>query len=358
MKADDAMKNEYLWDGQGEPDADIARLERVLRPLRYQRRPLEMPAAVAGQMPILREARMSWRGAGLLLALAAALLFIVRPVWRAGTSPSSSAWTVEMEPAATRPETTRASRVARSVRSNEWIVVNGTSRARLSADGVGVIELEPGSRVRLLTSTAEEHRLQISVGVLHATIWAPPGQVSVETPSTTATDLGCAYTLEVDEEGASLLRVTAGWVGLAGDGRDAFVPAGAVCRTTPGGTMGTPRREDAARAFVRALDVLDGTQPVVGDTKPQRGHAIDDAHALDLVLQGARPEDAFSLWHLLTRLDQASASRVYERLAVLATPPSGVTRERVLARDRASLDAWWNSLGIGDATWYRTFRAR
>src|SRR6185369_7624069 len=43
------MKTEgdYLWDRTGEPDPEIQELERVLGALRYQPRPLEIPAGLA-----------------------------------------------------------------------------------------------------------------------------------------------------------------------------------------------------------------------------------------------------------------------------------------------------------------------
>ena len=36
--------------------------------------------------------------------------------------------------------------------------------------------------------------------------------------------------------------------------------------------------------------------------------------------------------------------------------PAGVTRDQVLRLDRDALDAWWNALGLGDATWWRKWR--
>jgi len=39
------MNDDYLWDRTGEPDPDIEQLEQVLGKLRYQPRPLEIPAA-------------------------------------------------------------------------------------------------------------------------------------------------------------------------------------------------------------------------------------------------------------------------------------------------------------------------
>ncbi len=41
------MKEDYLWDKTGEPDPDIQELEQVLGTLRYQPRPLDIPAGVA-----------------------------------------------------------------------------------------------------------------------------------------------------------------------------------------------------------------------------------------------------------------------------------------------------------------------
>jgi hypothetical protein len=40
------MNNDYLWDGTGEPDAEVQELEEVLSSLRYQPRPLVLPADI------------------------------------------------------------------------------------------------------------------------------------------------------------------------------------------------------------------------------------------------------------------------------------------------------------------------
>ncbi|HVQ37022.1 MAG TPA: hypothetical protein VMS31_05795 [Pyrinomonadaceae bacterium] len=41
------MKEDYLWDKTGEPDPEIQALEEVLGTLRYQPKPLEIPAGLA-----------------------------------------------------------------------------------------------------------------------------------------------------------------------------------------------------------------------------------------------------------------------------------------------------------------------
>ncbi len=40
------MNDDYLWDKSGEPDPQIEELEEILAPLRYQPKPLELPADV------------------------------------------------------------------------------------------------------------------------------------------------------------------------------------------------------------------------------------------------------------------------------------------------------------------------
>ena len=59
--------------------------------------------------------------------------------------------------------------------------------------------------------------MSLSKGAIHARIWAPPKQFFVNTPSATAVDLGCEYTLQVDEDGGGLIRVTLGWVSFEGE---------------------------------------------------------------------------------------------------------------------------------------------
>ena len=49
-------------------------------------------------------------------------------------------------------------------------------------------------------------------------------------------------------------------------------------------------------------------------------------------------------WAALGRADGADRGRVYDRLAALAPPPDGVTRDAVLALDRDAMDRWRTEL--------------
>jgi hypothetical protein len=167
----------------------------------------------------------------------------------------------------------------------------------------------------------------------------------VDTPSAVAVDLGCVYTLHVDDSGAGLLRTTMGWVGFKLNGHESFIPAGAVCRTRPKIGPGTPYMEDAPASFRDALSKFD-----FATTTPAERNAL-----LGILLVDARKNDALTIWHLLSRVSDADRPGVYDRLAVLAPPPAGVTREGILRLDRPMLDSWWNSLGFGEIYLWRTY---
>lgn len=208
----------------------------------------------------------------------------------------------------------------------EWLETDANSRAQIKVANIGQVEVDPGTRIRLVETRLTEHRLELARGRMHATIYAPPRLFFVDTPSAVAADLGCAYTLEVDDKGRSLLHVTAGWVALETKDRESMVPAGAACVTQPGVGPGTPFFEDASTLFLDALSKFD--------------FAGGGADALHAVLAEARPRDTLTLWHLLARVEADERLRVYERLAALAPPPANVTREGIMLLDRAMLYEW------------------
>jgi len=233
----------------------------------------------------------------------------------------------------------------RKLAVGQTLVTDNSSRASLTLDETGRIEVDPDSRLRLVASGQNRKRLSLERGTIHATIWGPAGSFGVDTPSATAVDLGCVFTLHVDDSGAGLVRTTMGWVGFKMNGHESFIPAGAVCATRPKIGPGTPYVEDTSASFRDALSKFDFSA-----TTPQERAAL-----LASILAEARKQDALTLWHLLSRASDADRPSVYDRLAALAPPPSGVTREGILRLDSAMLDSWWNSLGYGDVFLWRTY---
>jgi hypothetical protein len=318
------VSGDYLWDGSGEPDPEIRRLEEALRPLRGRRQPPELPerAATTGA------ALSGWGG----LAAAAAVLLACAALLSRGPG-AREGWDLAWL------DGERGGRPAR-LAVGDWMETGG-SRARLAVGDIGEVRLEPSTRVGLVDAGRRSHRLSLARGGMRAVIWAPPGRFLVDTPSATAVDLGCEYTLHVDGRGDGLLRVETGWVGIEDRGRLALVPAGAACAMRRGVGPGTPSYETAPASLRAALETVDFGPPG------------ERAAALATVLADARERDAFSLWHLLSRLDGEDRGRVFDRLATLVPPPAGVTRDGVLRGERAMVDAWWDELGLGSSEFWR-----
>jgi len=343
MKKTDTGEHAYLWDGSGEPDPEIVRLETLLGQLRQ---PGTLPALPARQPRGPRT--MTWTLAG-ISAIAAALL-IAAAAWYAVGS-LRHGWSVQT--IAGRPVVDGIERGGGKSSSDarlgvgEWLETDALSRARIAVGQIGRVDVEPNTRLQLVEARGREHRMALTRGTIHARIWAPPKLFYVNTPSATAIDLGCEYTLQVDDSGAGLVRVTVGWVGFEGQGRESFIPQGALGATRPGVGPGTPYYEDAPSGYGEALSILDFASP----DDSRRGAAFD------LVVSSARRRDALTLWHMLTRGTPSERARVYDRLAALAPPPQGVARGEVLAGDRRALDRWWDSLGI-DGTWWKLWKKK
>ncbi len=343
------MSDEYLWNRSGEPDPEVERLELLLGGLRHRSGPLDytrLPASIPPAGP-----RWRWRRIVLAAAACSAVVIVAAGVWWRSPAPARPAeappgpWIAQ---ALTGTPTVAGTPLRGELRvgGDGVIETDASSSVRLSAAGVGMIDLGPGTRLRTVPSGEGEYRLALDSGTLHAHIWATPGSFAVETPSATALDLGCSYRLDVDPDGGGRLRVTLGWVGLGQHAVESLVPQGAVCALRPGAGPGTPHFDDAPGALIEALSMIDGAAGRM------------PAGALDSVLAAARPRDAFTLWHLLRRADGADAGRLYKRLAALSPPPAHVTRELILGRDKAALEAWWATFGLGDAGLFGRWRPR
>jgi hypothetical protein len=204
--------SEYLFDPTAPPDPDVERLEQLLRPLRTN-----APA------PKLPERVTRWttpRFLGPALAAAAAVVLMVVSTWRTGSQ--QIGWSIASVSGDPKVESL-AAREGSRLTVGQAIVTDAASRARIEVDAVGAVTIDVNSRVRLMESRDGHQRLALDHGTLHAQIVAPPGQFVVDTPSARATDLGCVYTLHVDDDGVGLLSVQAGWVAFEFKGREVFV---------------------------------------------------------------------------------------------------------------------------------------
>jgi len=334
------MPEDYLWDRSGTPEPEIARLEQALSTFRHRGAAPPFPEALL-QHPRDRSkgrARPYPVAAGLiaasLIAAVAALLIGIRH--------GATAWSVAVLDG--RPTVDRLAVDGHGTLSvGQLLVTDASSRALIDVGDIGSVEVDPNSRVRMVSARSTDHRIELQRGGVRAMIFAPPRQFTVDSPSATATDLGCVYTLRVAADGAGLLHVESGWVAFANEGRESFVPAGASAQTRRGLGPGTPYLDDADPRLREALPRVDFESP----------GSPDRAAALDTVLHSARPRDGITLWHLLSRVSSDERARVFDRLAELVPPGSTVTRAGVLRGDRQMLENWWDQLGLEPLSWWR-----
>ena len=346
--------NDYLWDRSGEPDPEVQRLEALLGRFRHDGPAPTFPVIV----PERRWTLFGWRlrlfpvvAATAAVLAVAVVTFLVQtkkpvPVTEAGWDVSRLAGTPRIGRDSVEKEKTSRLGIGQTLETDQQ------SRASLRAEDVGQIEMGPSTRLRLLNTRASLKGIALDRGTIHAYIWAPPGQFVVNTPSAVTVDLGCAYTLQVDDSGAGLVRTSMGWVGFKLNGHESFIPAGAACATRPKIGPGTPYFEDATPKLRAALARFD----FADSTSQQR------AADLAIVLAEARERDALTLWHLLTRVEEGQRVLVYDRLQAFASPPAGVTKEGILRLEQPMLDRWWNELGFDDISvwrsWERSWSAR
>ncbi len=303
---------EELWTGIR------SQLDRPSRPVALLRRPVRSPWLAAAAL-LLAVGTGLW--AGLLWQFAAPARW---PVLAVVGQPGTGGVVLAPQDA---------------LSAGDWLATDSVSRAVLQVGRIGVAEIGPGSRVRIERGGITEHRLMLARGRLEATITAPPRLFFVQTPTALATDLGCIYSLEVAEDGSSRLEVRAGWVELAGGGVRSLVPAGLVAEVRLDGRPGTPypvEMPGAAQEALRRLDAGTGSQADLAsvlDAQYQPGHFVT-----------LRLRSAVTLWHLLQRVAEGQRPAVYDRLAGLAPPPPGITREGILALDRPMLERWREDL--------------
>jgi FecR protein len=283
--------DDYLWEKKGPPDADVERLERVLRPLgRRDDAPIATPA---------RRPRLF-----LWAALAAAAAVIVAVTLRGGPEIAADAPVV-----ATGPKIHDATGDA-AVGVGEWIETKDADRQILVGD-LGRLTLAAQSRLQVRHVSDEETRLYLARGSMEAFVSAEarPRFFQVDTDAARCVDLGCRYTLDVAPSGDATVRVVTGQVAFETPTREVFVPAGAVAVARKGRGPGTPRFEDARETLVAAFDAYDAAR-----------ESSDRRRELALVALDAvtGPRDTLPAWHLLQDPDAEVVRAAAARLEALA----------------------------------------
>jgi hypothetical protein len=298
------------------PDSVWAAIESSLKPTRGE--PHKRPRQSLWGRPI----GLVWGRRSVFAVCLAAALTMAVALWHHESNPHPR-WDVVRLDGAPSIGSQRVAQ-AGTIAEGEWLQTDAGSRARIKVGAIGTVNVEPNTRLRVTAARANEHRLTLAHGDISASVSAPPRLFFVDTPASTAVDLGCAYTMHVDDSGFGLLRVTLGSVSLEWKGRESFVPAGASCRMHPHGGPGIPYFDDSTATLQQALE----------------------ADLLDVVLAESRPRDTLTLWHLLSRAAPEDRARVLDRIVVLEPSLAiALPREQLLNLDRKELERLKEQLG-------------
>jgi ferric-dicitrate binding protein FerR (iron transport regulator) len=280
--------SDYLWDKQGEPDAELEHLEQLLAPLAH--RPIVfLPPAPA-------RLRRSWVVALSAVAAIAIALLILRPRPRL---PEQAGLALSVHGAGAKLGD-RAVNGESKLPTGAWLDT-GESKVTLTVGSIGSVEIAAQSRLRIVESSAQAQVLELDHGALIARITAPPRSFTVKTKHATAIDLGCAFELRSDLAGEGRLIVTQGRVALADEhGSEVAVAAGAECGISDSGP-GVPFSSDASPAFREAM--------------LRYPH---DHQALAKIVEQARAQDRDVLTRMSSLLDAADRLTLEQRVVELS----------------------------------------
>ena len=314
-----SKSDDYLWDRSGDEDPDVARLEKLLSPLKHDA-PLDELR--------MRRKRPIWPYAIALVAAAAIVAVIAWP--RGAQKPSEYACGAQASGFAF---TARGGNVAcgganvpAGVLPVGGTLDTGAHEADLAIADIGSAQLSPQTRVRLDQTSADRHQLYLERGRMHAKVSAPPRIFAVGTPSGQVTDLGCAYTLEVDDKGAGSIEVQSGMVELeAATGRVVVVPAGANARLLAGRRASLPLDKGANAQLVAAVRAYhDGTG------------------GMDRVLAAAKKSDSITIANLARLVDGDEKRTALARLQELFPAPQQMSVDDIIELDL--FDMWFDEI--------------
>ena len=305
--------DDYLWDGSGEPDRDVERLERALSTYRAPLPPLP-------RRPPPRAVPPAGSVASIVLPLATAAAVVTLVALAAWYSAGAGRAGYAVAAAAGSPRVSGGAIEKHGrLRPGEWLETDAASRATIEVGAIGRVDVESNTRVQMIGARAGEHRLSLAEDGSRPrsghrrdsfssrrrrrspSIWAAP----TRSTSIRAARAFCACCMDGS--------------GSNSKGRESFIPEQAVCRTRPGVGPGRRTSRMRPRSSSTRLTTID-----FGDASARRA-------APSTSRCGAAHRRA-QLGHLLTRVDPDEVGPRVRPAAELVPPPAGVTRDGIARR--------------------------
>ena len=160
------MKDDYLWDGSGEPDPEVQKLETALGRYRHNQ-----PAPSFDWIAEIHPVKRRWHFLNLhpslalgavtaAILLAVTVFFILRPKPENNLGPT---WDVARLEGAPRIgwHSIGADSGTGKLGVGQTLVTDSSSRATISLDETGRVDVDAGSRLRLVTNGPGHKRLSL-----------------------------------------------------------------------------------------------------------------------------------------------------------------------------------------------------
>ena len=304
----------YLYDPDAPPSDEVTEIERMLAPLRY-----------AGARPLPFRARR--RSLAFLAAAAMVVLLLGGTAFWLWSWPTARPWTVE-------DGSIDKLAVGQTVDANQSLLVRVAR--------IGWMRVAEGSVLTLLSTESNHHRLAMTEGTVHVSIWAPPRSVAVRTPSGDVVDFGCEFILHVDPK-VTRVDVVSGWVRLDNERGEVLVPGGASSAMTKAGVPSVPVFKSAPREFAEAIRSLEDSF---------------SAGAVENAARSARRRDVLTLL-VMARRNASVRDRFVSRAAELMPPRNAGIVMRARGGDAAAFESWIGDLPLPPVTsWVPNWRDR
>jgi hypothetical protein len=201
-----------------------------------------------------------------------------------------------------------------------WLETHRDGAATVQVADIGELTVFGDSKLRLVNTGATQHHLELERGHISAHVTAPPRLFVIDTPATSAVDLGCAYDLTVGPTGTTHLRVTKGAVSLEDKRGITYVPNTFEVDVIPG-HFATPVFVNASAEMRAAIAEFDAGKP----------------GALAKLIALADSGDRVTLWNIINHTHDPAAIAKLEQLAPLPDPS---LHAKVLVGDADAMDIW------------------
>ena len=139
----------------------------------------------------------------------------------------------------------------------DWIETDDSSFVIIEIPDIGIVKLEPGTKIKLIESSEHNNKFELKYGSVNSDTRSSKGNLYIFSDRTTAIDPGSVYKFAVDRNGEGLIYVKAGTVRLTSDNRSSVVPANQYCIIKTGYGPGTPYNSNASENLKKALIKFD-----------------------------------------------------------------------------------------------------